>query len=355
MVLHKNKWDHKAKISYLRKHGLTRLKEAPQMTPKWTSKKTAQKRTVIFDDSDDSDWDSEDEALLNHFYPEIGEQEIPVEQKLKIKRQIINGLREKQNELEKEPGAESEAGKDEKTASRVDEGEQEEAEEDEMGGIYLGTEPEIALPDLETKLSEFVMTDTFRPGKSRKLLKQKTDDTFWEDYGLGDYKDTVKETDYSAQPVNVDKLSASDLDGMRIGAEPARATGPRALTAQERQEHLERQEKDERARLYEQIRTKFGKKASRGKVLEINNINEDDAHQMDVLQGKIIKGKSETFNLDQDLHDLIGAESVVEDAGAPDLDELLRHARGATAGEVKQRKTVFAAPEDDDFLDQLLG
>lgn len=347
MVLHKNKWDHKAKIGYLRKHGLTRPKQAPQMTPKWSSKKTEHKQMIFLDDEDDSDWDSEDEALLNHFYPEIGEQNISVEQKVKIKWQIIHGLREKQNEMER--------GEPEKNESEQGEHEEANAEEDEIGGIYLGTEPEIALPDLETKLSEFVVSDTFRPGKSRKLLKQKVDDSLLEDYGIVSYKDTVKETDYGVQRVDVDKLSAGDLDGMRIGAKPVVASAPRTLSAQEQQEHLERREKDERARLYEQIRAKFGTKEVRNKVLEINNINAEDAHQMDVLNGKLTRAKAETFDLARDLHDLVGAEDVGEDAGAPDLDELLQQARGEATGQPRGKKIVFTAPDDDDFLDQLLG
>lgn len=346
MVLHKNKWDHKAKIAYLKKHGLTRPKQAPQTTPKWSSKKKEHKHTVILD-SDDSDWDSEDEELLNHFYPEIGEQNVSVEQKVKIKRQIIHGLREKQKEAQKE-GVEAEC-------------EDEQDSGDEMGGIYLGTEPdtdpEFALPDLETKLSEFVVSDAFRPGKSRKLLKQKVDDTLLEDYGIGSYKDTVKNTDYAVQRVELDKLSAADLDGMRIGAiQPAVSAGPRVLSAQEQQEHLERQEKDERARLYEQIRTKFGTKEARNKILEINNIDESDTHQLDILQGKLTRGQAQVYDLGQDLHDLVGVDHADVDAGAPDLDELLQQAQGEAAGEEKKRTTVFSAPQgDDDFLDELLG
>lgn len=320
------------------------------MTPKWSSKKIEHKHTVILDDSDDSEWDSEDEALLDHFYPEIGEQNISVEQKVKIKRQIIAGLREKQSESENKESAETEQDLDETDAAAE--------EKDEMGGIYLGTEPEVPLPDLESKLSEFVMSDSFRPGKSRKLLKQKIDDSLLEDYGIGSYKDTVKETDYAVKRVDVNSLSAGELDGMRIGAIGAKSapgSGPRLLSAQEQQEHLERREKDERARLYEQIRTKFGTKEVRTKVLEINNIDARDRRQMDVLQGKLTKQEANAFDLDQDLRDLVGATDVEESAGAPDLDQLLEQARGEAQSETKAKKTVFSAPDADDFLDELLG
>lgn len=354
MVLHKNKWDHKAKISYLKKHGLTRPKQAPTVTPKWSSKKTGESKSIAFyaDDSDDSDWDSQDEALLNHFYPEIGEQNISVDQKLKIKRQIVNGLREKQNEQNEQ---DAEKSTEDDNAEPID-------SEDEMGGIYLGTqEPEIQLPDLETKLSEFILSDTFKQ-KNRKLLKNKVDDSLLQDYGLESYKDTVKQTDYNAAKknnVDISRFSASDLDGMRIGQKEETTTNIRALSEEEKREHLERTEKLERQRLYDQIRTKFGNNEKRSKVLEINNIDKDNERLMQALNQKISQAPEIAPDLERDLLDLVGGQDLdVPAQQAPDLDDLLRQATAVSSSEKKETvspHTAQAPSDADAFLDELLG
>lgn len=347
MVLHKNKWDHKAKISYLKKHGLTRPKQAPQITPKWSSKKTSEtKRTINLDESDNSDWDSEDEALINHFYPEIAEQNIPVEQKLKIKLLIIHGLREKLAE---------EQEKDK-------EGEQAEEQDDEIDGIYLGTQPDevIELPDLESKLADFVITD-LKPTKNRKMLKNKFLDNLLEEYGISSYKDTVSDANYNKtkKETNVDRLTADDLNGMQIG-EPEIIVNSniRTLTEAEKQEHVERSKKLESAKLYEQMKKKFGDSTAKSKVLEINNFNADDQRQMDVLNLKLTQ-TTEKVTLDDDLDLLLGGSGERPSSNAVqnvDLDSLLKMASGGNQEVTKnENQTYKVSKADEAFLDDLLG
>lgn len=354
MVLHKNKWDHKAKIAYLKKHGLTRPKPQPQITPKWSSKKTSDtKRAIYLDDSDDSDWDSEDEALINHFYPEIAEQDISVEQKVKIKRQIITALRQKEADAQND-------GED------ADEDNQEAGEsEDEIGGIYLGTEPEepIELPDLDSRLSDFVITDVAKPSRNRKLLKSKVSDTLLEDYGISSYKDTVKDSNYNdvrKQTFDFDSMTGDDLHGFRIGQQETSTTPSiRTLTEEERQEHTERSKKLESAKLYEQMKKKFGESQARAKVLEINNFNASDGRLMDVLNKKLTQSADKT-HLDDDLDFLLGEQAVGDKhpAVSGDLDLLLQQATAA-APIVETKKHETKAPAvsklDEGFLDDLLG
>lgn len=336
MVLHKSKWDRKATYQYLKKHGLQPQKEHV-VRPKWSGKKSQEPKRVLYDDSD-SEWDEEDDALINHFYPQIGEQTLSVEQKLKIKRQIIQGLMQKSEQPEA--------------------GEEEEQEEDEMGGIYLGTpdndkleEEEFALPDLETKLSDFVIADL---GKNRKLLRQKVSDNLLEEYGIASYASTVKDTNYNTPAeIKIDKLTADDLHGFRIGdtLKPKQET-IRTLTEDEQNEHSERAQKLERERLYSQIKNTFGDQKSQ-KVLEINNFNSNDKRLMDVLNLKIIK-QSEAKS--GDLDDLLGFTDEPATLQAQDLDLLLELAKGDAKEEKRELVFVGRAPRrDEDFLDDLLG
>lgn len=89
MVLKNSKWDKKAKYKYLKKHNiLPTNKSNDNDTPsaKWSSKKKSINNTtttgIILDDSDD-EWDSDiDNALINHFYPQLSENdELTIEQK----------------------------------------------------------------------------------------------------------------------------------------------------------------------------------------------------------------------------------------------------------------------------------
>lgn len=354
MVLHKSKWDHKAKVQYLRKHGLTRPRPKQETQPKWSSKKSATQKPQLLDDSD-SEWDSEDDALINHFFPDLGEQNLAVEHKRKLKRLIVSAIVERE-------GAEHE---------------QEEAEEPE--GIYLGTRPEapeapeapatddeeaFEIPDLETKLSEFMLGDWNKP-KPRKLLKNKILDNLLDDYGLDSYASTVKSNDYNAKSAKtlakqIDRLTSDDLHGFRIGDKlgQQREDNVRTLSEEEQQEHAERAEKLARARLYAQIKNTFGDDKLRAKVLEINNINPDDERAMATLNLKLTQ-TAHPASIDDDLEELLGfsdqpSEPVPED----NLDELLGSAAlGTTKNtEVKRQAPKMAIAKDDEaFLDDLLG
>lgn len=368
MVLHKNKWDHKAKIAYLKKHGLTRPKQQPQITPKWSSKKSSNSSKFVYEDNSDSEWDSEDEALLNHFYPEIAEQNISDEQKFKIKKQIVNGLREKAEKEESErtenEGGES-AGIDlSGNPDNFSDGEDNLDAESEMGGIYLGTEPEeeIQLPDLELRLSDFVISD-LNKAKLRKLLKNKISDTLLEDYGIASYKDTVKSTDYNdvkRKTLDVNEISLENLQGFKIG-QKKEDDGVRSLTSEELQEHAERSKKLESAKLYEAIKKKFGEAETQRRVIEINNFNENDERLVKVLNLKLSKDETK-FLLDDDLDLLLGSSAKSESLqpqGNVGLDDLLELAKGGNNNtgdsEAGKKVSVKISKGDEEFLDDLLG
>lgn len=358
MVLHKNKWDHKAKIAYLKKHGLTRGKQQPQITPKWSSKKSSGPKKLVYQDDSDSEWDSEDEALLNHFYPEIAEQNILDEQKFNIKRQIISALREKQAETQGEEHDEE----NESVQSQND-------EDDEIGGIYLGTQPEehdIELPDLDARLSDFVISD-LAATKSRKLLKNKILDTLLEDYGIASYKETVKSTDYNdvkKQIKDVNQLTADELQGFRIGHDTTNAPqSVRQLTEEEQKDHADRSRKLESAKLYEQMKKKFGDADARHKVLEINNFNNDDERLVQALNLKLLT-TDDKDTLDDDLDLLLGASAsartdTLQPPTSVDLDELLNQATAGEKAEATPESTTklqqLLPKKDEDFLDALLG
>lgn len=354
MVLHKSKWDHKAKVQYLRKHGLTLPRPKQETQPKWTSKKSAAQKPQVLDDSD-SEWDSEDDALINHFFPDLGEQSLAVEHKRKLKRLIVSAIVERE-------GAEHE---------------QEEAEEPE--GIYLGTRPEapeapetpamdkeeaFEIPDLETKLSEFMLGDWNKP-KPRKLLKNKILDNLLDDYGLDSYASTVKSNDYNAKSAKtlakqIDRLTSDDLHGFRIGDKlgQQREVNVRTLSEEEQQEHTERAEKLARAKLYAQIKNTFGDDKLRAKVLEINNINPDDERAMATLNLKLTQ-TARPASIDDDLEELLGfSDQPSEPLPEDNLDELLGSAAlSATKNaEVKRQAPKMAIAKDDEaFLDDLLG
>lgn len=88
-MVQSNKWDKKAKFQYMKKHGiLPAPSENTFLTPKWSSKKKKERKpTIQLTDSDD-EWDSEvDEALINHFYPELdSSDELTLQQKVKLKQ-----------------------------------------------------------------------------------------------------------------------------------------------------------------------------------------------------------------------------------------------------------------------------
>lgn len=364
MVLNKSKWDHKAKIQYLKKHGLTKPKPKEVITPKWSSKKSSTQNRVILDDSD-SDWDSEDEELINHFYPEMSPQDLPLEYKIKLKQQIKAALAARQDN----DGGEAEKEKRDG--------------EEEPDGIYLGTKPsakavdaddedeengdnfDFEIPDLEAKLSDFLILS--KPQKSRKLLKNKMLDNFLEEYGIDNLQSTVKDIDYNAilkhNTKNLEKIDLSKLNGHRIGEsfDKPKESHVRILSQEEQQDHLDREKRLEHARFYNQIKSTFGSQnaKSNAKLLEINNFNAEDERQMEALNMRLTRdvGMSGKKDVD-DLDDLLG---LSKDQGYKieqvNLDDLIKKSKANS--DTKTEKTTKAVPMklhvQDAFLDDLLG
>lgn len=366
MVLHKSKWDSKAKHKYMKKHGIVQAEAPKPVKAKWSAKKTSNTPKYLDFDDDDSDWDSEDEALLEHFYPQLGETQMPNESKLAIKRQIVHALRQHQNQEEPEP---------------------EKREFNEEDGIYLGTRHEKAeeIPEegeleideeaakylmpkdqLESKIAEFLSSD-FRPQKNRKLLKSKMSDNLLDEYGIESYTSTVKDSDYSKGDEeqlwkDFDKFTAEDLHGFQIGGKLNKSNkgGIRELTDEEKQQHSNRSEKLESAKLHEQIKKKFGVSASQAqKIIEVNNINENDERAMGVLNKKIAQSSPENVNtLEDDLETLLGGgttKAKEEVKKEDDLDELLEQLDAVKVEEKAPKAKGKISKQDESFLDDLLG
>lgn len=363
MVLNKSKWDHKAKIKYLKKHGLTRPKPKDEVTPKWSSRRSNSAKTGLVWDSD-SEWDEEDEELINHFYPEISPQEAPIDFKKKLKKQIYLALAAREEEKEEDP----KSGTD----------------YDEADGIYLGTKPErqnveedldgedfeedevdFEIPDLEAKLSDFLILA--KPQKSRKLLKNKMLDNFLEEYGIDSLKSTVKDCDYNdmlRQNIkNIEKVDLSSLSGHRIGESfnPSKPSHVRVLSEEERQAHLEREKKLEHAKFFNQIKATFGQQPSKqnSKILEINNFNSEDERQVELLNMRISRnGHTLDGRYDDDLDDLLGlTKDEQHDEKQLDLDDLILQSKHTQRMETPSNKVKPIAKDSrlDALLDELLG
>lgn len=358
MVLNKSKWDHKAKIQYLKKHNLTKPKQGPEIRPKWSGKKTAQNSEIAWlDQHDDSDaeWGSEDEAILNHFYPQVAEDNLAVEHKRKLKRQIIQTVR--------------------KTAvvpHQTDEPEQ----PDYSDGIYLGQRPEqsheleppqisgdedeLFIPDLDTKLSEFLDSGLAR-SKNRKMLTSNMSDDLLEDYGLESYSQTVKDHDYNAtsqKVATIDLLSADDLHGLRIGGAANEVPSKlRLLSEEEKAEHAERAKKAAHAKFHSQIKKKFGPQTG-ARVQEINNFNSKDERQMEALTRRLLKTNETPVDITSDLDELLGVSQPLPPQKPdefPELDLLLSSLPSKANEDLPAAKPKATSTRTDQFLDDLLG
>ncbi|GEQ70048.1 hypothetical protein JCM33374_g3724 [Metschnikowia sp. JCM 33374] len=374
MVLNKSKWDHKAKIQYLRKHNLTRPKQNPEKnTPKWSGKKNQDvSGNSWLDESDDSEWDSEDDAFLNHFYPQISEDNLSVENKRKLKQQIVKIVKKREagdsNEPEDPPkerdgiylGTEAQ-----KSEAPTDSG----SDDEEHG--FSDEEFELEIPDLEVKLSEFVVSDLGK-SRNRKMLKNKISDNLLDEYGLESYSSTVKDTDYNSsvknQFRNVSKLTADDLHGLRIGETSNAPKQPavRALSEAELQQHKERAAKLQHVRFHDQIKKKFGSDSTQTpRVLEINNFNANDKDQMASLNTKLTSANENSrqySNVEDDLDELLGLEgdkqaSPVSRTAPETLDFLSETLPQATTSkkESDKKESRKVKPATDSFLDDLLG
>lgn len=350
----------------MKKHGIVQQEAPKPVKTKWSAKKLSSTPRVLHFDEEDSDWDSEDEALLDHFYPQLGETELSVESKLAIKRQIVYALMQHQNQEEQEPDRK---------------------EIDEEDGIYLGTrhekaeeipeEGELEIDDeaakylmpkdqLDSKIAEYLSSD-IKPQKSRKLLKNKISDNLLDEYGIESYTSTVKSSDYSKGDEDqvwkdLDKLTAEDLHNFKIGSKLDRSSKGtmRELTEEEKEQHLSRAEKLESAKLHEQIKKKFGTSNSHTrKILEINNINENDDRAMEVLSKRIAKSRPDDANtLEDDLETLLGVTTRKlqhESVGEQDLDELLELLDLVDLEKEVPKAKAHISKEDESFLDELLG
>ena len=323
MVLKNSKWDKRAKYKYMKKHGISikpKLESSSEPRAKWTSKKSTDSNFtgVVLEDSDD-EWDTEtEEALINHFYPQIGETELTPEQKLKIRKQILADIDRQLDE--------DEAGEEDQFNKEISD------EEDvELDGIYLGSkeneEREMA-PEVQTKfnLNEFMAgLDLNKTKKNRKMLKNKVTDNFLEEYGLSSYDEITKKTDdynslyYSKlEHRSIKDIPASDLDGFRVGQDSLadisrkkeKSSHIRYMTEEEQEQEKERAIKAELAKLHNELRSRLGSSkkpttTKKNKVIVINNINEHDSEQMASLNSRIVNSAAaETHSSDDDDSDL---------------------------------------------------
>lgn len=369
MVLKDSKWDRKAKAQYLRKHGLNKPKEEVIIRPKWSSKKEAAKRVPILEDSDDSD-----EEFLKLHYPQLGE-ELTKEQKEKVKKQILVDL---QNEVnENSPDLEPE-NKHEYSSEPLD-------------GIYLGSD-EAKQQFMEknaenSRLDQFIAHDMAGadvsgiPKRNRKLLRNKLSEDLLLEYGLEDYKQTVKnDQDYSKPFMekqlqrNIDRISDEDLIGFEIGQDSIASrksintkNNVSELTDEEKKEMHERLIASEQARLHRQMKEKFGKTANKAPTLEINNINENDPQQMQMLNSRLRNLGRDEADVDDELDLLLGESSKPKHgndktkfAGSTDIDDFLssltvNDSKTSETSSGAQPKTVYKPSQSDDqFLDELL-
>ncbi|KAG7665274.1 uncharacterized protein J8A68_001330 [[Candida] subhashii] len=374
MVLKNSKWDKKAKYKYMKKHGIAPSKPTPMASEtshsKWSSKKQIDSNEPTLEDSED-EWDSDvDEALINHFYPQLADSsgELSLEQKIKIKKQILQEL-EENNE-----GAEEEG---------------EGVEGEELDGIYLGSkenqDQEMQSQKTEKfNLEEFMLNIENKPKKTRKLLSNKMSDNFLEEYGLSSYSDITKQTDdyndmyfKKLKNRNIEQISAAELDGFVIGEsslndnrKPAESKGAhvRYLTEEEKKQDEARNELVKQQKFYNEIKTKFDsdkKVIMKRKVIEINNFNADDESQMDALNKKLAQTDIASGNIDDDIDYLLGIDknqkSQPEDNPkkvGEDFDSFFNEvtSKEDKKSNVKSEKPKFQfdKQEDEDFLNGLL-
>ncbi|WLF80189.1 hypothetical protein PVL30_003965 [Lodderomyces elongisporus] len=333
MVLKNSKWDKQAKYKYMKKHGLkTSRPKDSVVTPKWSGKKAGKDgdaRKITLEDSDEEEeeeeeeeWDSDvDEALINHFYPQLDKGEsLTIEQKLKIKQQILNDL---QNS-----NASPELDANDKEGKR-----------EEIDGIYLGqasdgqiskglepgqgqrqdqSQSNPALPQNPSfNLQDFINSIEKKPNKNKKLLKNKFSENFLEEYGLesynygkDDYNKMYEERQKSSHSKNLlNELTSRGIDEYEIGQSiDKQKQSIRSLTEEEKEEEKRRRALMESDNFYKEIKRKFGAQEgnAKKKVLELNNFNSSDLSQLQRLQEKLEKGDDAPNTLEDDLFNLLG-------------------------------------------------
>ncbi|KAL6451880.1 hypothetical protein SBY92_003188 [Candida maltosa Xu316] len=352
----------------MKKHDILPKKKSEStedtVRPKWSSKKKTvdNKDKIVLEDSED-EWDSDvDEALINHFYPQLADNdELTIEQKIKIKQQILNSLQEQENEEEENKVA------------------------------------EMKQDSAKFNLQEFINNLDVKPKKNRKMLNNKFSDNFLEEYGLSSYKDLNKTTDdyndmYKKKQeeklrTNINYIPSDRLDGFVIGesklspvntkSRDERKSNIRQLTEEEKTQDLERQKLVEQDNFYKSIKKKFDsdsthKKSSANKLLEINNFNSNDANQLAYLNERLTRNDNSkpTTNLDDDIDTLLGIKgpksetkpqsNVVSNNFNDFMSELNINDTPTTgSNRAKQDKPIVVKPIDNkkdlDFLDDLLG
>ncbi|KAK6203504.1 uncharacterized protein RJT21DRAFT_119665 [Scheffersomyces amazonensis] len=402
MVLKNSKWDKKAKYQYMKKHGISRKpsnKIVDQPTKKWSGKSDSgiaanHENKITLEDSDE-EYDSEvDDALIEHFYPQLGETELTRDQKIKIKQQIINDIQH-QNEMEGEV-----------QDNEQDEAEREEEEEEELDGIYLGSEDnkqkEMAkAPETKFDLKEFMANaEQNRSKKNRKLLSNKLSNNFLEEYGLTSYEELNRnKSDYNdiyyskRGQRNLDEISSHDLDGFVVGQQSIAEIGDirrqkeqrniQYISKDEAEQDKKRSELVEQEKFYKDIKNRFdtSKPVSKSKVLEINTFNSNDSKQISLLNTSLMSGaakekvKISDTDLDEDINFLLGTSKPTVTSSSlrsppesqpqlqsslTDIDEFLAdlsvHEKSNKSDTTKIKSTKSGLSNKDiNFLDELLG
>ncbi|KAI5970056.1 hypothetical protein CANMA_000880 [Candida margitis] len=307
-MVQSNKWDKKAKFQYMKKHGiLPSSTQVPATTPKWSGKKKTEKKPAIHLADSDDEWDSEvDEALINHFYPELdSSEELTLQQKVKLKQQILNDLKEKEEQGETSDGS---------------------IEVDKSNGQF--------------NIGEIMNNIDRKPKK--KLLKARFSENFLEEYGLESYQVSDKEYNMSGRKKGFANLKDDYIIGMNQNTPSSRS-----LTEEEVAIENERKKKIEQQNFYNEVKKKFGdKSSSQQRVVDINNIKGDDKH-LQMLNGKIGKEKMED-TLDADLNELLDLK-----LSQPE-DEVPHKSQVSFSSLPKKATTKTSGVKDVDFLDELL-
>lgn len=233
--------------------------------------------------------------------------------------------------------------------------------EDELDGIYLGSDdtnklkelkPNINGADSKFDLEEFINNLDIKPKKNkRKLLHNKISDNFLEEYGLSSYQELNRNVDdynsiYEKKQKelltrnNLNNIPIEKLDGFIIGesslidkinttdkSKNIKKSNIQILTNDEKQKDIDRQKLIEQENFYRQIKNKFNnnddnvnKLNKLGKILEINNFDNNDVDQLAYLNNKILQNDNSkaTTTLDNDLDLLLGISSD----GKDDVDKV---------------------------------
>ena len=376
MVLKNSKWDKKAKYQFMKKHGISTKPPSDSVKvdrPKWSGKrkdgKPNENQIILVDSEDEDEWDSDaDDALINHFYPQLGE-ELTKEQKAKVKQQILQDFSE-----------ENDMGKDLPNDKEDLEG------PEEIDGIYLGKEPEKEIgTSAATEFSglSIDLQDLIKPNKTRKLLRPKISDNILEEYGISSYKDVLRDnSDYNdvfeakKKDRHLNEISAKELDGFVIGESLSKKSkdsfnNVQYLSTDEIQVEKERAALAEKNRLFKQIKNRFapGQEKNKSKVLEIDNLNVKDHDILANLNTKLARTDREKIRDDEvdkylDIildkeHGASEVDTTTRDTiNSPlDLDEILSALPTTTYKAPKNSHGTAKKPTnyDDTFLDELLG